>query len=1119
MITTDIETPPKQNNEDVFVFPVSFAQKRLWFLQQLQPENSAYNESGVFHCRGKLNTIALEQSLNEIIRRHEVLRTYFVIEKGEPVQVILPSLIVKLAVIDLRSISENEKEVQVKQLIKKETEQPFDLTQAPLIRFSLLQLTENEYILISVIHHIVNDGWSSGVFFKEIEALYEAFNNNKPSPLPELSIQYADFTIYQNNYLQGEELEKLLNYWQQQLKNLSVLALPTDKIRPTTETYKGATKTLLLPKELCNAIKTLGKQQGVTLFMTLLAAFKTLLYRYTQQKDIAVGTPIAGRNLAQTESLIGFFVNNLVLRTNLEGNPSFLEFLSQVRQVALGAYAHQDMPFEKLVDILKPERDLGRSPLFQVMFILQNTPLSKIKFSGVKLETIPIEKNVSKYDLTLAMEEISDDESLTLDLERNTGLLDRNKWGMIAAFEYNTDLFDAETIDRMAEHFQTLLSGIVANPNRPISELPLLTEAEHHKLLVEWNNTAIEYPKDKCIHQLFEEQVEKSPDAVAVEFEGEKLTYQQLNQKANKLAHYLQTLGVGVDVKVGICVERSLETVVGLLGILKAGAAYIPIDPNYPKERIELVLSDSQASVLLTQKHLADTLPENQANVLCLDSEEILTNQSSENPVSNIASENLAYLIYTSGSTGRPKGVQIRHRTVVNFLLSMQQQPGMTKDDVLLAVTTISFDIAGLEIYLPLITGAKVVLVSRATATDGIELAKQISLSNATIMQGTPATWQLLLASGWQLSQNLKILCGGEALPTDLAQQLLNKSNSVWNLYGPTETTIWSAVSQVEVSQLEKTSIPIGHPIANTQLYILDSNNQPVPRGVPGELHIGGAGLARGYLNRPELTAEKFIIWKESGGRDVACNVRTELEGNKLYKTGDLARYLPDGKIEYLGRIDNQVKLRGFRIEIGEIESVLSNHPQVQQTVVICREDIPGNKQLVAYLITSAPELNTTELRPYLESKLPEYMIPSAFVLLETLPLTPNGKIDRKALPAPDIDSTRSHEYVAPQTETEKQIATVLQEVLKLEKVSIYDNFFELGANSLMLVKVNSNLREILSIELPLVDMFSYPNIKALSQHLSNKIETPEFSPEVAQLERKQVKDSLRKRRKLRQKN
>ncbi len=1083
MTTTNTETLLKPNNEDVFVFPVSFGQKRLWFLEQLQSGSYAYNESGAFNCKGNLNIIALERSLNEVIRRHEILRTYFAIKKGEPFQVILPSLTLKLPVTDLRSISENEREVKVKQLIDKEIQQPFDLTRSPLIRLSLLQLTENEYILIFVVHHIINDGWSSGLFFQEIEALYEAFSNHKPSPLPELSIQYADFTIHQNNYLQGETLEKLLSYWQQQLKNLSVLALPTDRPRPTTETYRGATKTLLLPKELCNAIKTLSKQKSVTLFMTLLAAFKVLLSRYTQQQDLAVGTPIAGRNLSQTERLIGFFVNNLVLRTRFNNNPSFLELLSQVREVALEAYAHQDMPFEKLVEVLKPERDLGRSPLFQVMFVLQNTPLSKIKFSGVKLETIPIEKKISKYDLTLVMEEISTDANTALDLERNTGLLDRNKWGMVAAFEYNTDLFDAETIERMMQHFQTLLAGIVADPSRSISEFPILTEIERHQLLVEGNDTAVEYPADKCIHQLFEERVEKTPDAVAVVFEGKELTYQQLNTKANRLASYLQSLGVKAETLVGICVERSWEMVVGLLGILKAGGAYVPIDPNYPPERIALMLSDSGASVLLTQQHLTAALPEHGARVVCLDEEEIFSSSSAENLADRATPENLAYVIYTSGSTGKPKGVQISHRALANFLASMQRQPGIAASDVLLAVTTISFDIAGLELYLPLTVGARVVLASRTVATDGIQLAEKISTSGATVMQATPATWRLLLASGWRGSKNLKILCGGEALPIDLAEELLSRGGSVWNLYGPTETTIWSTVCQVDAQKLESSSIPIGRPIANTEIYLLDRYLQPVPIGVPGELHIGGDGLARGYLNRPELTAEKFIPNPFDAG-------------TKLYKTGDLARYLLDGSIQYIGRIDNQVKLRGFRIELGEIEAVLNQHPAVGQAVAIAREIEPGDKRLIAYIVPqdkqlSDESLTTKKLRDFIKQKLPQYMIPSAFVTLDALPLTPSGKIDRKALPAPEGISPK-REYVAPRTPTEEIIANIFARVLGVSKIGINDNFFDLGGHSLLVTQLISRLRETFAVEIPIRAAFESPTVAELDRtlidlHTTNK--------------------------------
>ena len=1099
-------------------FPLSWAQERMWFLDQLEGANATYNNSLALTMTGNINHDALRSAIAEIVRRHEVFRTRFELINGVPLQIVEPDINFEIEITDRQHLDHTQQQTDIEKYLQQEEAKPFNLNRGPLLRVNLVKLSATESMLLITMHHIISDGLSLGVFLKELSILYTTYSQGGLPSLPKLPIQYADFAVWQKQYLSGEVLETQLNYWKQSLANApELLQLPTDRSRPTVQTYQGATYCWTIETELTEKLQNLSHENGTTLFMTMFAAFATLLYRYSGQSDILIGSPIANRNRSEIESLIGFFINTLVLRTAFVDNPSFEELLAQVKETTLKGYEHQDLPFEKVVEALQPQRSLSHSPLFQVMFNLMNTRMSKVELPGVNLSLIKPQNTSAKFDLTLSVS------------ETESGLL--NEW------EYNTDLFDSSTIDRMAGHFQNLLSAIVENSAQKVSELPMLSTAENRQLLVEWNNTAVEYPQSQCIHKLFEQQVEKTPDAVAVVFEGEQLTYSQLNTKANQLAHYLQNLGVKPETLVGICVERSVEMVIGLLGILKAGAAYVPLDPSYPQQRIELILSDSQASILLTQKHLVATLPESQARVLCLDSEEIFTNQSSENLVSNVNDENLAYVIYTSGSTGKPKGVQIPHRNVVNFLLSMQQQPGITEEDVLLAVTTISFDIAGLEIYLPLITGAKVVLASRAVTTDGIELAKQISLSNVTVMQGTPATWQLLLASGWQGNQNLKILCGGEALPTDLARQLLNCGHSVWNLYGPTETTIWSTASQVEVSQLEKASIPIGRPIANTQLYILDGNDQPVPIGVSGELHIGGAGLARGYLNRPELTAEKFITIPlpsplergrlekipplERGKPDKIPPLERGVRGDSLslYKTGDLARYLPDGNIEYLGRIDNQVKLRGFRIELGEIESVLSSHLQVQQTVVICREDIPGNKQLVAYLVTSEPELNSSELRLYLQSKLPEYMLPSAFVLLETLPLTPNGKIDRKALPAPDINLTRSHEYVPPQTETEKQIATVLQEVLQLEKVSIYDNFFELGANSLILVKVNSKLREILSIELPLLDMFTYPNIKALSQHIIKKNETPEPLSELPKLEINQIKSSIKKRRKLRQKH
>ncbi|MBD2040238.1 non-ribosomal peptide synthetase [Microcoleus sp. FACHB-672] len=1064
------------------VFPLSFSQQRLWFLDQLDPGNPTYNIPAAIRLAGKLNVGALEQSFNEVIKRHEVLRVTFATVDEQPVQIIHPPGNFKLSVLDLTT-SPNQ-DFQIQSLIIEEVKRPFELAKEPLLRVSLLHLNDSEYVVILTMHHIIADGWSMGIFIEEIAALYQAFSSGKPSPLPELSIQYPDFATWQRKWLQGEVLEKQIAYWKKQLEGtLPVLELPAARPRSAVQTFQGAQESFVVPKKLTEALAELSRREGTTLFMTLLAAFKTLLYRYTGQTDILIGSPIANRNRAEVEKLIGFFVNTLVLRTGLVGNPTFRELLSRVREVALGAYAHQDLPFEKLVEELQPTRNMSHAPLFQVMFILQNSPMPSLELPGLTLHPLEVETSTAKFDLTLSM--------------LNT------KEGLDGVWEYNTDLFDAATIKRVTGHFQNLLEGIVANPEQQISKLPLLTERERNQLLVEWGNSTAQelWTEDYsglCIHELFEAQVEKTPDAVVVVFEYQQLTYQELNQRANQLAYYLQTLGVKPEVLVGICVERSLEMLVGLLAILKAGGAYVPLDPTYPSERLALMLEDAQVPVLLTQKHLRESLPEHQAQVVCLDQYELhnFDNNSLKNlkfPSSNPS--NLAYVIYTSGSTGRPKGVQIAHASVINFLRSMQNRLEVTEKEVFLAETSLSFDIAILELFLPLITGACVVLVSREVASNGTELLKILNSSGATFMQATPATWQMLLAAGWQESKNLKILCGGEALLQKLANQLLERGANVWNLYGPTETTIWSTISQVESNEQ---LVSIGRPIANTQIYILDSSLQPVPIGAVGELYIGGAGLSRGYLNRPDLTAERFIpnpFFKETEG---------EMEGegefyltqtsDRLYKTGDLARYLPTGEIEYLGRIDHQVKIRGFRIELGEIESALSRHSSVREVVVTAREARPGEKFLVAYLVlkeqlvneqSQSSNLKSSDLRNFLKEKLPDYMVPAAFVLLEALPLTPNGKVDRRALPAPDTAmGDLASTFISPRNPIEEVIAGIWSEVLHVDRVGIHDNFFELGGHSLLATQVISRLREALQIELPLRYLFESPTVAGLSERI-----------------------------------
>ncbi|HEY9629833.1 MAG TPA: amino acid adenylation domain-containing protein [Coleofasciculaceae cyanobacterium] len=1029
--------------------PLSFAQQRLWFLQQLEPDNPFYNEHTALQLTGSLHIAALEQSLNAIVQRHEALRTTFEILDGQPVQRIASDLVIPLSTVDLRALPDAAPEIQ--RLAIAQSQCPFNLADAPLLRWTLLQLGEQEHVLLFTIHHIIFDGWSIDILIRELSAFYPAFSADQDAAsLSALPIQYADFAAWQRQWLQGDTLESQLAYWQQQLVDApSLLQLPTDRPRPSAQTYQGATVSFLLPQRLTKALKTIGKEAEATLFMTLLAAFNLLLYRYTGQADLIVGLPIANRNRAEIEGLIGMFVNSLVLRTNLSGNPTFEKLLGQVRQVMLGAYENQDLPFEKLVEALQPDRDAPYNPLFQVSFTLHNAPRKQFELPGLTITALDVERRRALLDLRLDMTETDQ--------------------GLVGCWEYSTDLFDADRIRRMSGHFQTLLEAIALNPQQRISEFSCLTEAEHQQFL-QWNQTQTDYPQ-VCIHQLFEAQVERTPDAIEIVSANQSLTYLELNHKANQLAHYLQTLGVGADVRVGICCDRSFDLAIGLLGILKAGGAYVPLDPDYPQERLEWMVSDSQMPILLTQSALVDRLPHHHAQGICLDSDwATIAQHSQENPHASADPSNLAYVIYTSGSTGKPKGVQIAHSSVVNFLASMQQKPGLTANDILLAVTSISFDIAGLELYLPLITGARLVLASRSAATDGKQLSDLLHSSGATLMQATPATWRMLLASGWQGKQDLKILCGGEALSRELAESLLEKAATVWNLYGPTETTVWSTVSCLEKGDRFPAILPIGRPIANTQIYLLDRQGQPVPVGVPGELHIGGVGLARGYLNRPELTADKFILhptW------------------DRIYQTGDLARYRSDGAIEYLGRMDHQVKLRGFRIELGEIEATLSQYPTVREAVMVAKEDPFGNKSLVAYIVPQG-EVTIRELREFLQQQLPDYMVPSAFVSIAQLPLTPNGKVDRKALPEPGLEQLiRVSTDSTPSNPIEEMLVGIWTSVLGIDRVGIHDHFFELGGHSLLATQVISQIRQLFQIELPLRRLFELPTIAQLSQAIA----------------------------------
>jgi amino acid adenylation domain-containing protein len=1033
-------------------FLASFNQKRLWFLDQLLP-NSAYNCYRAFRVEGPLNFIALEKSLNKIVRRHEALRTKFVERDGQPFQVISPPVKLNVSIIDLCDIEDAfSREAAAQRIMTEEVERPFDLSTGTLFRAHLLRLAAAEHTLLLTMHHAVTDRWSNGILLAELGTFYDDYCNDQTFEMPEPVLQYVDFSCWQAERLHGKVLDEDLSFWRAQLRGApEVFQLPSDRPRPSVQSFEGSNQDFLISKDSAESLNKLAQAEGVTLYMTLLAAFKTLLFRYSGQEDIVIGSPIAGRIFPEIEKTIGLFINTLVFRTDLSGNPSFRELLQRVRDVAFNAYAHQEVPFEKLVEHLHLNRSLSVMPAVQVMFALQNTPERELSLYDAKVTPITINRQTSMFDLFLALYE--------------------TEQGLQGWVSYRTDMFDASTIVRMIDHFKLLLEAVVADPDRGVADVSFLAEKERRQLLLDWNDTATDF-SDSCIHELFERQVSRTPDVVAVVSQQKVLTYRELNERANKLAHYLKRLGVQAETLVGVCVERSMDLIVGILGILKAGGAYVPLDPAYPKERLAFMLKDVQLPFVLTQQQVLSVLPtEHGVRFLCIDTDwDEVADQADSNLDNPTTPENLAYVIYTSGSTGKPNGVKIAHSAMVNFLTSMQREPGLAADDILLAVTTLSFDIAGLELYLPLTVGARVVIVGREVTVDGALLAENIAKSSATIMQATPTTWQMLLETGWQGNGHLRVLCGGEVLTPDLASELLPRCASLWNMYGPTETTVWSAICKVNTAN---GPIPIGRPIANTQLYILDRNKQPVPIGIPGELYIGGKGLAQGYLNRPELTEERFVP-----------NPFTFSGCKRLYKTGDLAKWNPDGNTEMIGRVDHQIKIRGFRVEAGEIETVLRQHPTVRDAIVIAREDGPGDKRLCAYIVLDESEAPVIgDLRDFLKKQLPQYMLPNDFVFLGRFPLTANGKIDRRSLPAPDTRrSDLNDAFATPQTQIEEFLAEMFADVLRVKKVGIHDNFFELGGHSLLAVRFISRLREALQVDLALRALFEAPTVAELAK-------------------------------------
>ena len=1018
--------------EESFVFPASFAQQRLWFLDQLEPDSPAYNIPAALRMKGEIDPSALKETLNEIVRRHESLRTTFSVIDGQPVQIVGSAKPHVLLETDLRGMPEAEREAHARRLASEEALRPFDLANGPMLRTKLLRLAEDEYIFLLTMHHIVSDQWSAGIFFRELVTLYERFSSGDPTPLPDLPIQYADFALWQREWLQSGALDRQLAYWKEQLGGRPpVVELPTDYRRPPVQTLNGSHKSYELPRSLTESLLALSLQEGVTVFMLLLAAYQTLLHRCTGQDDITVGSPIANRNRSEIEGIIGFFINVLVMRTDLSGDPTFRQLLGRVREVALGAYDHQDVPFEKLVDALQPERDTSRSPLFQVAFQVQNADGDSFHLPNLKISSVDTDVTTSKFDLSVT-------------------IVNHPK-GMQVGFEYNTDLFEGTTIDRMMGHFRVLLGGIVANPDHRISELPLLTEAETQTLLVEWNDTRRDYDQAPCVHHLFEAQAERSPEAVAVILDNSRLTYGDLNRRANCLAHHLRKQGVGSEARVGILLDQSLEMVVGLLGVLKAGGAYVPLNPANPSERLAFMLDDAQASLLLTQRQLSERFAEYTGNLVYLDSDwdEIAQNDE-RNPHCDVTRKNLISVLYTSGSTGRPKGTMIEHRGFLNLCLWYKGHCPITEKSKVLLIIPFSFDAAFKNIVAPLMSGAELVLAG-SDVYDPVKILETIENKKVTVINSTPSQIYPIIdlaeANNYEALSSLEHLSlGGEPMAMPRLRPWLNSKNcncSLIQLYGPSEcsdilTSYRTSRGQIKVME----TVPIGKPIDNVRLYVLNKSSDPQPVGIVGELRAAGPILARGYINRPDLTAESFL--PNPFG-----------EGERIYRTGDLVRTLPDGNLEFVGRIDNQVKIRGIRIELGEIEAALRQHPLVREAVVVVRETING-KQLVAYLLNNGGQPPApTELRSYMKDRLPQYMTPKAFVMLESLPLTPNGKLDRQALPEPkELRQETEETYVEPRNPVEQAIARIWAEVLRVEKAGIHDNFFELGGDSILSIQV-----------------------------------------------------------------
>ncbi|MBV9787113.1 MAG: amino acid adenylation domain-containing protein [Chloroflexi bacterium] len=1055
------------------ILPLSFAQERQWFLNQWDSESALYTIAYAVRYLGPLDVGVLQRAVDQVVARHEILRTTFATVDGVPQQVIAEHGSIPITQIDISDLPAAEREQRAALLATAEVQRPFDLANGPLIRMSLIRMSPHEHVQTLAVHHIIYDGWSAGVMIREIAELFAALSAGQSHRLPALPVQYADVALWQRRWLTGETLEQHLNYWKQQLGGtLPALTLPSDRPYPPVLSDSGARCRRMLPPALVQALKTFNDEQGVTLFMTLLAAWKTLLYRYTRQDDILVGTPVAGRTLAQTEPLIGYFANTLVLRSDLGGDPTFSEVLQRVRTTALAAYNHQDLPFEKVVEALQPERSLSHSPLFQVMFVLQNDQIKTLETADLTVVPFAVETGTAKFSLTLEASQIDGDLALAL--------------------EYKTDLFDAPTIERMLDQYQTLLSSIVSQPSLPISRLALLTAEQRQQMIETWHVVDTDRSRQQCLHEIFSAQATATPDAVAVTYQQTSITYGELDLRSNQVAQYLHTLGITPgEALIGLCVEPSIEMIVGILGILKAGGAYVPIDPAYPAERIAFVLEDAQVKVLLTQSQLVGKLPQHTAQIVSLDGDQpLIAQQPTTNLAAAMSPDYVAYVIYTSGSTGKPKGVQVTHGNVSRLFSATEHWYDFGPRHVWTLFHSFAFDFSVWEIWGALLYGGRLVVVPYMTTRSPQDFYQLLSDEGVTVLNQTPSAFRQLMQVDETAFQPGRlsleyVIFGGEALNLKSLRPWFarhgDQQPQLINMYGITETTVHVTYRPLSAADVDAPGSMIGQPIPDLQLYILDEHHEPVPLGIAGELYVGGAGVARGYLNRENLTAERFI--QHPFDTDPRA---------RLYKTGDLARMLPSGDIEYGGRGDKQVKIRGFRIELSEIESVILQHPAVRETIVVAAEDTASasgqpDQRLIAYLVVHQEQAPTFgQLRSFVKRRLPEHMIPAAFITLDTIPMTHNGKVNYRALPARESGKKLMTEQpaVATSRPIEHSVARIWGELLGVEQVGLQDNFFEIGGHSLLATQVMTRIQAAFGVQPSLRDFFATPTVAGLVQSI-----------------------------------